>query len=105
MSEAVPIEWADERAGMCGEEREHTLNLDPDDDPEKVGLMQVWDDHADDGTPFVGTFGSYYAEKHEWRGDLLPDQALDLAAMLIVHAHQAREAAIERAMDAEDERA
>lgn len=71
----------------------------------KLGCIQVWDDAADtDGVPLVGFFGKVYADSHEFRWDLFPDQALDLAAMLVVHAMHSREAALERALEDEDGR-
>jgi hypothetical protein len=92
-------DWADETAGGSGEEGEHTLDFDPDD-PDKLGCIQVWHDTADDDDrPLVGFFGSVYSDSHEFRWDLSPDQALELAAMLIVHAESARAAALERALD------
>lgn len=92
-------EWANERAGMGGEENEHTVYFD-DDDVDALGLIQVWDDYGDDARlPLVGFFGRVHSDNHEFRWDLSPDHALDLAAMLIAHAQSAREAALERALD------
>lgn len=94
----LPIAWANERAGMGGEEHEHTLFFD-EKDVDRLGLMQVWDDVGDDDLPLVGFFARWHADNNEFRYDLTPDQALDLAAMLIAHAQDARDSALERALD------
>lgn len=103
MSMDLLVEWASDRAGMGGEEGEHTLYFDPDD-VDRIGLMQVWHDTADDdGRPLIGFFASLYTDHHEFRFDLSPDQALDLAAMLIDQVDSARCAALARLADEETE--
>lgn len=94
-------DWTADRVGNnFGEEGESTLY--PVEGDENRQMVQVWHDfvewHDDQsGPPVVGFWASNGDE--EYRFDFTPDQALDLAAMLIVHAEIGRQVALERALD------
>lgn len=96
-SSPVPLEWAADRADGTGEEGERTLY--PVEGDECRQMVQVWNDIEwdADSPPVVGFFATDGSA--EYRRDFTPDQALDLAAMLIVHAENARATAVERALD------
>ena len=94
MSTDSPLDWALSQAEGPGEEGERTLWVDVDD---SVGI-QVWDDVTEqDDHPIIGVWARDLGHS-EVQFYLPPDEALVLAANLIVHAENARQKAIARAL-------